>query len=820
MRIPVTPLVRFAAVWLLCLAGLISSAHAAPIERQFDRLAAEAKTAMLTDPHVTVAKALAAERLASREPKSRDRAVMQATAAWLRGEALMRLNDVPGADPLITRAVQVSSRVAPGSQLHGDALLASAWINTVQANVAAALNDYQRAYDIFRKLGDLRSQSKALQSIGSLYNSANDYAKALKYFDQALALYKSDPKLALSVYNNRGNALKDLGRFHAAEAQFRQALTLTERMDSPLLRVLVLGNIAEARLLGKDVAGAQRAIDEGLRLSTRGEGAGYRKLLVALAAQAAFQRGDIARATTLIGERFAGEDLARTTLIDREAHRTAYTIYRANGEHDLALRHLVALKRLDDEATALARSTGAALMAARFDFANQELKITSLQRDEARRNAAFAQARARTQRDIFLGAAVATAIVVALLAFGLITIRRSRNHVRAANADLAITNTALGKALAAKTEFLATTSHEIRTPLNGILGMTQVMLADGNVAGSTRDRLTVVHSAGMTMRALVDDILDVAKMETGHLVIEAAPFDLRAMLAESTRLWDDQAHAKGLHFRRNLDDCPAMIVGDAARLRQIVFNLMSNALKFTASGSVVLDVAATGDERLRIVIADTGVGIAPDKCDEIFESFKQADTSTTRRFGGTGLGLAICRNLARAMDGDVAVESVPGEGSRFVVDLPLVRTDAMVGAGADCADAAVPSLLIVDRNPITRNMLKTLLSPHADAIALAGTWDDAVIALGRGGIGRIVVDASVAPPIDADRDVGEAWLDELTALAGDARTVILWPAGDDGMRRSKTVTHRFTNVIKPVSGMSLVAFVYPEGDATLVSQAA
>lgn len=114
MRIPVTPLVRFAAVWLLCLAGLISSAHAAPIERQFDRLAAEAKTAMLTDPHVTVAKALAAERLASREPKSRDRAVMQATAAWLRGEALMRLNDVPGADPLITRAVQVSSRVAPG----------------------------------------------------------------------------------------------------------------------------------------------------------------------------------------------------------------------------------------------------------------------------------------------------------------------------------------------------------------------------------------------------------------------------------------------------------------------------------------------------------------------------------------------------------------------------------------------------------------------------------------------------------------------------------------------------------------------------------
>lgn len=801
--------------WLAPVLVLVSAvpASAAPATggEAFEAMVADAKAAMLTDPNQTATMAQAAERFADRQPPSRERAVMQATAIWLRGEALMRLNDVSGAKPLIARAVRVSARVAPESKLQGDALLASGWINTVQANVAQALSDYQDAYAIFRKLGEVRSQSKALQSIGSLYSGANDYANALKYFDQALALYKSDPMLALSLYNNRGNALKDLGRFREAEAQFREALNLTERMNSPLLRVLVLGNIAEARLLGKDVAGAQRAINEGLRLSTQG-GEGYRPLLIALAAQAAYQRGDLSAASTLIGERFAGEDFARSTLIDREAHRTAYTIYRASGEHDLALRHLVVLKRLDDEATTLARSTNAALMAARFDFANQELKIAGLQRDEARREVAYEQARAQTQRTIFLGAAGATAIVVALLAFGLVTIRRSRNEVRDANADLALTNTALGKALAAKTEFLATTSHEIRTPLNGILGMTQVMLADSRIEGSTRDRLVVVHGAGVTMRTLVDDILDVAKMETGNLVIEEAPFDLAAMLAESTRLWEDQATAKGLLFRRDLTDCPGMIVGDAARLRQIVFNLMSNALKFTPSGSVALEVAAS-DDRLRIVIADTGVGIAADKCEEIFESFRQADTSTTRQFGGTGLGLAICRNLARAMGGDVSVDSRPGEGARFSLDLPLVRAEAPTPA--ESADDA-PGLLVVDANPITRAMLKTLMAPHAGAVALAGSLEDALAAMDGAGIPRIVVDAAVL--LRAGDAVAAA--DRLAVSAGDAAITLIWPAGSEAERAPFVADRRFGCVVKPVSGAALVATVFPPRDAALVSQAA
>ncbi|RZM20162.1 MAG: tetratricopeptide repeat protein, partial [Sphingomonas sp.] len=346
--------------WLV--AGLLALAPVSATADVFDTLVADAKTAMLSDPHRTADRALAAERLADRQPPSRQRAIRQATANWLRGEALMRLNDVSAAEPLIDKAVTLSSRLAPGSELQGDALLASGWIATVHADVSRALGDYQRAHNIFRSLGNTRSQAKALQSIGSLYGEANDHVSALRYYDQALSLYRADPMLALALYNNRGISLKNLGRYREAAQQFRNGLALTERINSPLLRVLILGNIAEARLMDKDVAGAQRAIDQGLQLSTRGEAAGFRKTLIGLDAQAAYQRGNIPKALALVAERFDGEDIDRTTLIDREAHRTAYTIYRAAGRPELALRHLIALKRLDDESTALARSTSAALM--------------------------------------------------------------------------------------------------------------------------------------------------------------------------------------------------------------------------------------------------------------------------------------------------------------------------------------------------------------------------------------------------------------------------------------------------------------------------
>jgi CheY-like chemotaxis protein/anti-sigma regulatory factor (Ser/Thr protein kinase) len=352
--------------------------------------------------------------------------------------------------------------------------------------------------------------------------------------------------------------------------------------------------------------------------------------------------------------------------------------------------------------------------------------------------------------------------------------------------------------------------------LNGILGMTQVMLADRTLSEPMRDRIGVVHGAGVTMRALVDDILDVAKMETGNMTIERVPFDLKATLRDVTRMWEEQAKGRSIGFALDLDAAPDWIEGDAARLRQIIFNLVSNALKFTQAGSVTVRAEAAG-ALLAITVTDTGIGIPADKYEMIFESFRQVDAGTTRKFGGTGLGLAICRNLARAMGGDVRVGSQPGTGSCFTLELPLVLASAVEALTPD-ADAK-GALLIVDRSPITRSMLRTILAPRAGTIVFAASVEEAVERLQAGGIGQVLIDdATVRAMGDVDSALGS-----IAAAAASARTVLLWATPDAAQRDSLLASKVDVMVAKPIAGAALADILYPLDDAapdTFVSRAA
>ena len=550
-------LARLIAPLVLAL-GLAVPACAAPAQNPkvvLDAMIADAKASMLVDPAKAIVKAKAAEDQAALLA-GRSRAVGVATARWLQGEAYLRLDDVNHARPLIASALETVRHDVQPTKLKGDILLSDGGLQTSTANVATALSDYQSAFRIFHDVGETRSQAIALLSIALLYQEAKDYENALRHSRQASDVYKGDPQLLLTIYNNDGVCLKALGRYPEAEARFRLALSLARDMKSPALQVQILRNMARAELEKGDLAAADRTIAEEMRITRTAHVAVTDAEDLSLNAQAALQHGNLGRARLLVEQTFRGVDIARTSLPFRPSHETAYEVFRRLGEDRQALVHLQALKRLDDQTSTLAASANTALAAARFDFANQELKITTLQRDEAKRTVDFERARARTQQFIFVGTGVVTVVIVAMLAFGLITIRRSRNEVRAANIDLAATNSALAKALAAKTEFLATTSHEIRTPLNGILGMTQVMLADRALDEAMRDRIGVVHGAGMTMRALVDDILDVAKMETGNLTVEAVPFDLKATLTDLSRMWAEQASGRGIGFTLDLDRCP------------------------------------------------------------------------------------------------------------------------------------------------------------------------------------------------------------------------------------------------------------------------
>jgi signal transduction histidine kinase/FixJ family two-component response regulator len=310
-----------------------------------------------------------------------------------------------------------------------------------------------------------------------------------------------------------------------------------------------------------------------------------------------------------------------------------------------------------------------------------------------------------------------------------------------------------------KTQFLANMSHEIRTPLNGVLAMAEVM-SMGELAPVQRDRLAIIRQSGGLLLAVLNDVLDLSKIEAGKLSLMKEDFDLEPALNAVSETFQVMAEAKNLDFAFEVaDEAKGWWRGDADRIRQIVGNLLSNAVKFTPHGSVGarLDVdPATG--ALRIVVSDSGVGIAPEKLPALFEKFTQADNSATRRFGGTGLGLAICRELTQMMGGSIHVESAEGEGSTFTVELPLTRGEAAEAEEADDIDASDDQnlrLLAAEDNPTNQQVLAAVMESLGIDIDIVPDGRQAVDAWRVGGYDLILMDIQmpVLDGIDAAREI-------------------------------------------------------------------
>ena len=348
----------------------------------------------------------------------------------------------------------------------------------------------------------------------------------------------------------------------------------------------------------------------------------------------------------------------------------------------------------------------------------------------------------------------------------------------------------------AKSRFLAMVSHEIRTPLNGIFGMADLLL-DTRLTPEQATYARAVKSSSEALAALIEDVLDFSKIEAGRLELEFAPFALRPLTEEVIELLAPRAHAKGLEIAAFVADTAAgRFIGDRARLRQILLNLVGNAVKFTEAGGVAVEVEGTPNGALTFRIRDTGIGIAPEVQARIFEEFEQAEGGTGRRFGGTGLGLAITKRLVAAMGGVILLDSAPGRGATFTCTIALPPVD---GVDTDTTpNLAGKTVLIVAPGPFEGPLLARQLSAWGATVQTVTS-----VAAAEGPLATETFDAVIV-----DGAIGRAEFERMGGLPrpSESRAVVLISPRE----RDELPAHRnagYAYLVKPVRAASLAARV-------------
>ncbi|MEM1344401.1 MAG: ATP-binding protein [Pseudomonadota bacterium] len=386
-------------------------------------------------------------------------------------------------------------------------------------------------------------------------------------------------------------------------------------------------------------------------------------------------------------------------------------------------------------------------------------------------------------------------------------------RVKARTSALALARDEAEAASRAKAAFLAAMSHEIRTPMNALLGMAK-SLSDARLPGPERQKVETILDSGRGLATLLNDVLDLSKIEAGHMDLNPVSESLPGLLRRLSALWRPETEAKGVEFILRIDQAlPETLVFDPIRVRQCVSNLLSNAVKFTEAGRILVTAAAQQREDatwlVEIAVTDTGIGIAPEVQAQLFSPFTQAESNTTRRFGGTGLGLTISRDLAQLMGGDLKVASRVGEGACFTLSIQAMQASrrqsgdgASERASEDSTSLQGLRVLVVDDVETNRAVVRLLLEPHGLHILEAANGQDALGRLRQGDIDLVLLDLHM-PGMDGRETVarirsGETGYPDVPviALTADAR---------DGQREALLSSGMNAYVVKPLDIDVLVA---------------
>jgi CheY-like chemotaxis protein/nitrogen-specific signal transduction histidine kinase len=344
-------------------------------------------------------------------------------------------------------------------------------------------------------------------------------------------------------------------------------------------------------------------------------------------------------------------------------------------------------------------------------------------------------------------------------------LQRSALALQLANEEADRLRSAAEEASVAKTAFLATLSHEIRTPLNGIVAV-GTLLGRTRLSAEQQEHVHILEDSTEILMGVLNDVLDLAKIESGKLSVEVVDFDIRAMLEAAARVWAQRAEQKVIMVEADLGDLPAWVCSDPLRIQQIAFNLLSNAVKFTDEGTVRLAAGLTnvdGADFLQVEVADSGCGMDAETAERVFAGFEQAGAHVARTHGGTGLGLAISRRLASLLGGSLTVASEPGVGSTFTLRIPFVPAQCPappdetkpVVIEADCGKGA--TILVADDHDVNLRVLRLLLEPMGYAPIMVSNGAEACEAAERQPFDLIILDMQmpVMGGVEAARRIGE-----------------------------------------------------------------